>query len=366
MRFNQNGEPSISHIRQILNLYYYSTGYPCSYIPYHSEGIVKSLILSLPPGYAPDIISISGRLKSDIKGNEVQLLQEQNKTLIQYPITNRGIFFGLFLVDISEALWIQQASLQHLLLVCIQSNTPMRSNTPTKSILPIPPAKPQVQSTHHHQYVHEKLFFNDILLSGSSNENSLNDYIFPLLGPDELRSKKNYAIIGISLYARAAINLGLSSDTAYSISDLYILQVEGCTNIEDVNQVQESCISRYHASLIDINATRHPLVEDLLSYIEHNLQESMSLADYAKTHRLSYKYLSELFGKYTGMTFPDYVKQKKMEQANYLLRDSKLTIGDVAAQLGYSYPSHFNRDYKSMTGITPGYYRKMILLDGKE
>ena len=361
MLFSQNGNPSISYIRQTLNVYYYSTGFPCGYIPYEMSipNLTTSICLPLdhliPPIHADELFDTK---KHPATSNQLRL---NDTVYIYYRILRLGRLYGLVFSDISQAKWIQQASLLHLLGVCIRSDAPMKSNYPTSTLQILPAANPKVSTVKHHPYAFEKKMFNEMLMTGTNPAQSMNDYIFPQLGPNELRSRKNYAIIGISLYARTAIGLGLSSDMAYSISDLYITKVEECLELDTVSMIQAECIANYHACLNTHNPQYHPIVDDLLTYIETHLHSPFSLKYYAQANQISYKYLSDLFNKHMGIKFPQYVRQKKIEQVIQLLKNPHTSITDIAIQLGYAYTSHLNRDFKAVTGTTPKLYRQVLL-----
>lgn len=47
-----------------------------------------------------------------------------------------------------------------------------------------------------------------------------------------------------------------------------------------------------------------------------------------------------------------------MSQAELLLRQSDLSIGQVARAVGYSCPSHFSALFKREAGMLPGEFRK--------
>lgn len=363
MLFNQNGNPSISYIRQTLNLYYYSTGFPCCFIPYDNNTPAFSTAICLPLDYELTQSHVHILLDTKLHPSVTEQVRLDERIYNYYRILRQGKLYGIIYSDISQSKWMQHASLLHLLSVCIRSDTPMKSNYPASSLPIVPPASPKVSQVKHHPYAFEKKMFNELLLTGINPIQSMNDYIFPQLGPDELRSRKNYAIIGISLYARTAIGLGLISDMAYSISDLFITEVEECNDIDRVNSIQAACIAQYQASLNAQNARYHPLIEDLISYTEAHLSTVFSLKAYATSQQISYKYLSDLFNKHMGMPFPQYVRQKKIDLVIELLRTPQLTITDIATQLGYSYASHLNRDFKAVTGTTPGHYRHVLLSD---
>jgi AraC-like DNA-binding protein len=47
-----------------------------------------------------------------------------------------------------------------------------------------------------------------------------------------------------------------------------------------------------------------------------------------------------------------------VETAKYLLDTTEMPVNEIAQELGFNYPNHFNRMFKKMTGATPLQYRK--------
>ncbi len=73
---------------------------------------------------------------------------------------------------------------------------------------------------------------------------------------------------------------------------------------------------------------------------------------------LSPNYFGDLVKKETGMTAQEYIQKHTIDVAKNLLSGGRLTISEVAYELGFQYPQHFCRMFKKVTGLTPGAYRK--------
>ena len=69
-------------------------------------------------------------------------------------------------------------------------------------------------------------------------------------------------------------------------------------------------------------------------------------------------YLSKLFRKSTGCSYPDFCARLKLEEAKRLLREGVCKTYEISAQLGYRSVDYFTRKFKAATGMTPGEYRK--------
>lgn len=72
---------------------------------------------------------------------------------------------------------------------------------------------------------------------------------------------------------------------------------------------------------------------------------------------LSPNYFGDLIKKETGKSAHEYIQLSTMAKAKELLTDTGKTIGEIAYELGFNYPHHFNRIFKKVTGMTPNEYR---------
>ncbi|WJH37009.1 AraC family transcriptional regulator [Paenibacillus sp. CC-CFT747] len=94
-------------------------------------------------------------------------------------------------------------------------------------------------------------------------------------------------------------------------------------------------------------------------FIEDNLYNELSLETVAEHVRISPNYLSRLFKGMLGMTFLEYVTDKKLRRAGELLLYEKMTVQDVSAKLGYQSTHYFIRIFKERYGLTPKQFQKL-------
>ena len=73
---------------------------------------------------------------------------------------------------------------------------------------------------------------------------------------------------------------------------------------------------------------------------------------------LSPNYFGEMLKKEVKVTAQEYIKRKIVEHAQVLLRQTNMTINEIAEELGFAYPNHFTRMFHKSTGYTPLKYRK--------
>lgn len=97
----------------------------------------------------------------------------------------------------------------------------------------------------------------------------------------------------------------------------------------------------------------------LQKHMDEHRRESISVNALAGELNMSPHYLSDLLRSQTGMNTQQHIHSFLIERAKSLLVTTPLSVSEIAYRLGFEYPQHFNRLFKSKTGITPLEYRNM-------
>jgi len=74
---------------------------------------------------------------------------------------------------------------------------------------------------------------------------------------------------------------------------------------------------------------------------------------------LSPNYLSDLLKKETGKNAREHIQYYLIEAAKNKLLATSLTVGEIGYELGFGYPQHFSKLFKSKTGMSPAEFRNM-------
>ena len=99
-------------------------------------------------------------------------------------------------------------------------------------------------------------------------------------------------------------------------------------------------------------------IHKAMDYIQTNYMKDISLSDILEIAAMSKSRFSQLFKEQTGLTFGDYLKQLRIQQAQKLLANTKISISSVGVQVGYPDDRNFRRIFLETTGYTPAHYRK--------
>lgn len=89
---------------------------------------------------------------------------------------------------------------------------------------------------------------------------------------------------------------------------------------------------------------------------EHFLSKR-KVSDYAVMMHISPNHLSRIVKKETGVTAFNLIEDMLLLEAKALIIHTPLSVAEIAYQLDFSDPSHFNKFFKKRTGITPLQFR---------
>ena len=96
----------------------------------------------------------------------------------------------------------------------------------------------------------------------------------------------------------------------------------------------------------------HPNVIRALEYIERNYSKRINQKDMAQEIEVSQEYISYLFSKNIGMTFSEFLRNYRIEQAKRLYESGECPRCEVPERVGFTDARYFNQVFKTVTGIT--------------
>lgn len=125
---------------------------------------------------------------------------------------------------------------------------------------------------------------------------------------------------------------------------------------------------KWHAeqNLLETNTSRSIALSKTFGYLlerhffeiaTQNAEKILAVSDFAEKLNVSPNYLSDTVKKETGKTPTQIIKERTILEAKSLLRNTELTISEVAYFLTFDDPSYFAKYFKSATGISPSDFK---------
>ena len=103
-------------------------------------------------------------------------------------------------------------------------------------------------------------------------------------------------------------------------------------------------------------------LEPVLEFVEASHSEVITLKEAASLAKMSVPQFVRLFKRVAGMSFITYLTHVRLSRAARLLKESSLTIAQVACEVGFSDQSYFDRRFKEAFGQTPRDFRQVRAL----
>ena len=96
----------------------------------------------------------------------------------------------------------------------------------------------------------------------------------------------------------------------------------------------------------------------ITDYIDQNYQRKLLLEEIAEMNQLTLTHVSHLFKDTLGITFQDYLKEKRFEHALNLFEKTNGTILEIAVESGFSDERYLVKLFHERMGCSPKEYRK--------
>ena len=134
--------------------------------------------------------------------------------------------------------------------------------------------------------------------------------------------------------------------------------------VSNIELLLNYCLRFYDRQFITREEINHSVVKKFMALLDEYISSKAqyeglpTVARFADECHLSSGYFGNLVRVETGRTAKDIIADSLLAHAKQLLNDETLTITMISERLGFKYPQHFVRFFKSQTGKTPSaYYR---------
>ena len=190
---------------------------------------------------------------------------------------------------------------------------------------------------------------------------TLSKYQFEVRSTNALRNTKNYLIILNTLLRVAVRNGDVPPFHIDKLSSAYAHKIEATTSTNAGLALMKEMVRKYCLLVKNHSMKGYSLlIRKVLTQIDYDLTADLGLKNLAAQLNVNPSYLSTLFKKETGSTLTEYVNQKRIEHAVFLLNSSNLQIQMIAQYSGIPDVNYFTKTFKKIIGITPKEYRDRL------
>ncbi|AYL99393.1 helix-turn-helix domain-containing protein [Mucilaginibacter celer] len=151
--------------------------------------------------------------------------------------------------------------------------------------------------------------------------------------------------------------------------DIYYKEYQELNNQQNISTYLETqaILTMLTAKFLNPQLFKHPeqknipvKIAETLNYILVNLHQDLSVNRLASRANQNVDYFSRLFKQHTGARPLNYINEKRVERAQYLMATSRMSYSEICAQTGFINLSYFSKTFKKLTGTSPSEYKKQM------
>lgn len=107
-------------------------------------------------------------------------------------------------------------------------------------------------------------------------------------------------------------------------------------------------------------ATQIKIIKEIHTFLVENFSEHHTIDELSKQFQISPTVMKKCFKGVYGDSIYAYMKKYRLQVAEQLLRESDLTISEIATRIGYLNPNKFTSAFRDEYGVSPTTYRKEV------
>jgi AraC-like DNA-binding protein len=111
---------------------------------------------------------------------------------------------------------------------------------------------------------------------------------------------------------------------------------------------------------IEVQNTDNNRINVIYDFVQDRYTGPISLEEIAEITNMTVPSFCRYFKKMSGKKFTQFVNEIRIVHACKLLTESQDSISNISYASGFNNFSHFNRQFKNITGESPSAYRKKI------
>lgn len=190
----------------------------------------------------------------------------------------------------------------------------------------------------------------------------LNEFLAQVMlhNPINLELMKAHVLELLAILTRAVVEEGANPESIFGLRYQFITELSDISDHESlcfwvVKMMEIICDTIYQTR----NQQHFYILEKACQYIKGHYSEKLTLKIVAKQVFVSPFYLSHLFKEDLNTTFGEFLTKTRIDAAKDLLRESDLSLSQIALEVGYPDQSYFTKVFKKVERITPRTFRRL-------
>jgi AraC-like DNA-binding protein len=195
------------------------------------------------------------------------------------------------------------------------------------------------------------LYFHADLIRSYQLARNIDQYGFFAYAVNEalfVSAKEKKILIGLF----ENIGAELDNNTDHFSQDVLVSQIELLLNYSN---------RFYNRQFLTRKAVHSDLINSMNKYLTARFDQSGSIPtvqEVATQLSVSPRYLTDMLKSLTGQSAQQHIHDRLIEMAKVVLSTTRLTVAEIAYQLGFEHPQSFNKLFKRATSLSPNAFRK--------
>lgn len=165
-------------------------------------------------------------------------------------------------------------------------------------------------------------------------------------------------------FVKLNMNIAYQSEILKDVKDMYLIKDEESAPLKVQKLFLSIWIQLYeniaHENQPEKQNTDLSILKSIIGFIQQNYTVKITLADIAASGAVGQSKCCKLFARYIGLTPNIYLTQYRLDKSTVLLKNTDMTITEIAHAVGFSGSSYYAEAFRKWSGKSPSEYRRNI------
>jgi YesN/AraC family two-component response regulator len=128
--------------------------------------------------------------------------------------------------------------------------------------------------------------------------------------------------------------------------------------LKTLRRAKDGLLAEHSILNVEREGSPEQIVASVVQYLHSNYASEINFTSIAENYRFSASYLTKIFREHTGKPPIRYLIEYRVQVAKGLLRDTNLSVKEIAEKTGFVDQFYFSKCFKSYCGVTPTQYKE--------